>query len=114
MSVVDDYLSSLSGEEKDTLAHMYGMVRQVVPEATEEMSYAMPAFKYKGKGLVAIMVNKNFLSLYPFGSVERLSVDVSAFEQTSGSIHFSLEKPIPNDLLKQIVLARKAQIDSKS
>jgi len=73
----------------------------------------MPSFKYKGKSLVAIMANKNFLSLYPFGSIDKLGVDVSAFEQTSGSIHFTLDRPLPDKLLRQIVLARKHQIDKK-
>ena len=74
MSVVDDYLKSLSGPEKQTFAHMYDVVRHMVPSATEELSYAMPAFKYKGKGLVAIMVNKDFMSLYPFGAVEKARI----------------------------------------
>lgn len=112
MSVIDDYLASLSGPAKTTIEHMYGIVRKMVPNATEELSYAMPAFKYKGKGLVAIMSNKEFLSLYPFGAVDRLGVDVSAYERTSGSIHFSADKPIPDDLLRQIVTARMQQIDT--
>jgi uncharacterized protein YdhG (YjbR/CyaY superfamily) len=90
---------------------MYGIVRQMVPGATEELSYAMPAFKYKGKGLVAIMANKKFLSLYPFSAVDKLGVDLSAFERTSGSIHFSLDKPIADDLLCKIITARLRQID---
>lgn len=111
MSVVDDYLASLKGNEKNIVEHMYSVVRQMVPDAAEELSYAMPAFKYRGRGLVAIMVNKNFLSLYPFCSIKRLEVDVSAFEHTTGSIHFSQDKPLPDDLLKAIIEARKQQID---
>ena len=112
MSVIDGYLATLSETERATIEHMYGIVRQMVPTATEELSYAMPAFKYKGKGLVAIMANKEFLSLYPFGAVARLGVDLSAYECTSGSIHFSLDKPIPDDLLRHIIAARMRQIDT--
>jgi uncharacterized protein YdhG (YjbR/CyaY superfamily) len=111
MSVIDDYLKTLTGPDKATVEHMYALVREMVPDVTEELSYNMPAFKYKGKGLVAVMVNKNFLSLYPFGAVKRLGVDVSAFEQTDGSIHFSADKPISDDLLREIIQARKQQIE---
>lgn len=111
MSVIDEYLASLSGREKATIEHMYGVVRQMVPEAAEELSYAMPAFKYKGKGLVAVMSNKNFLSLYPFGAVDKLGIDLSTFECTSGSIHFSADKPIADNLLREIITARLRQID---
>jgi uncharacterized protein YdhG (YjbR/CyaY superfamily) len=90
---------------------MYAVVRELVPNVTEELSYAMPAFKYKGKGLVAIMSNKNFLSLYPFGAVEKLGLDLSAYEQTSGSVHFSTTNPISDELLQKIIAARMRQID---
>lgn len=97
---------------KQLLSIFYALARQLVPNATEEMSYAMPSFKYKGKGLVAIMANKNFLSLYPFGSIEKLHVDVSDFEQTSGSVHFTTSKPISDKLFTEIIKARLGQIDS--
>ena len=112
MSVVDDYLATQSGREQTILAHMYDIVRQLVPEATEELSYALPAFKYKGKGLVAIVTNKNFLSLYPFSSIDKLGIDLSAFEQTSGSIHFTPDKPIPDDLFTTIIQTRQRHIES--
>jgi uncharacterized protein YdhG (YjbR/CyaY superfamily) len=72
MTVIDEYLASLSGKDKQVIEHMYAVVREMVPDATEELSYAMPAFKYKGKGLVAIMANKEFMGLYPFGNIENL------------------------------------------
>lgn len=112
MSVIDNYLARLSGPEKTLIEHMYGIVRQMAPDATEELSYAMPAFKHKGKGLVAIMANKNFLSLYPFGAVDKLGIDLSAYECTTGSIHFSVDKPIPDDVLRRIVAARLQQINN--
>ncbi len=112
MSIIDEYLLSLSGPKKAIVQQMYGTVRQMVPDATEEFSYAMPTFKYKDKGLVAIIANKNFLSLYPFCSVEKLGVNVAAFEQTKGSIHFSVENPISDNLFKKIINARIQQIES--
>lgn len=111
MSVIDDYLASLNGSAKATITHMYDIVREMVPDAAEEMSYAMPAFKYKGKSLVAIMVNKNFLSLYPFCGLSRLGLDLSNYETTTGSIHFTSENPIPDELLRQIIAARLEQIE---
>jgi uncharacterized protein YdhG (YjbR/CyaY superfamily) len=114
MSVIDDYLASLNGPERSVIEHMYDIVRQLVPDATEELSYAMPAFKYKGKGVIAIMANKNFMSLYPFGSVEKLGLDLSDYEQTNGSVHFTADKPIPDELLSQIVQTRMRQIEKLS
>lgn len=105
MSVIDDYLATLSGTEKDIVAHMYDVVREAVPNATEELSYAMPAFKHQGKAFIAIMVNKDFMSMYPFGAVEQLGLDLSNFECTSGSIHFTQQNPVSDDLLRKIIAA---------
>ncbi len=112
MSVIDDYLSKLDQTKRPIVENMYSIIRKTVPTATEELSYGMPAFKYKGKGLIAIMANKNFLSLYPFGSIERLGLDLSAYECTTGSIHFSVDTPIPDNLLRKIITARLQQIEA--
>ena len=69
-----------------------------MPAATEELCYAMPAFTYQGKGLIAIMANKQFLSLYPFCSLDRLGLDLSTYETTKGSLHFSADRPLPDGL----------------
>jgi uncharacterized protein YdhG (YjbR/CyaY superfamily) len=111
MSIVDDYLATLSGGKQRLVRHMYEVVRYLVPTATEEFSYGMPAFKHQGKGLVAVMANKQFLSLYPFCALERLELNLSEFDCTSGSIHFSPDKPISDDLLRQIIAARKRLIE---
>jgi len=113
MSVIDEYVASLSGPAKTIVEHLNTIVRQMVPEASEETYYGMPAFKYRNKGLVSILANKDFLSLYPFCALDRLGLDLSAFETTKGSIHFSLEKPLSDDLLKQILKARLHQIEVK-
>lgn len=111
MTVIDEYLQTLDAPSRDVVAHMYDVARQLAPDTTEELSYNMPALRYKGKSLISIMVNKNFLSIYPFCAVERLGLDLSMFETTSGSIHFTLANPLSDDLLREIVTARMRQID---
>lgn len=106
MSVVDDYLATLVGPERAVLAHLYAVVRATVPDATEELSYNMPAFKQNGKALISIMANKNFLSVYPFSNLEPLGLDFSAYETTKGSIHFSVDKPISDEFLREIIKVR--------
>jgi len=48
MSVVDDYVAGLQGEEQRLITHMYEMVRAIVPDAEAGISYGMAAYKYKG------------------------------------------------------------------
>jgi uncharacterized protein YdhG (YjbR/CyaY superfamily) len=110
MSVIDDYLATRKEPERSTIERMYTIIREMVPAAAEEISYGMPAFKYKNYGLMAVMVTKHGLSLYPFCAIKRLGVDLSEFETTTGSIHFTAEHPLPDDLLRNIISARLRQI----
>ncbi|TAH36293.1 DUF1801 domain-containing protein [Candidatus Saccharibacteria bacterium] len=110
MSVIDDYLATVEGSKAAVLEHMYVVVREAMPEATEELSYNMPTFKWRGKGVIAILSNKNFLSIYPFCNHDRLGLDLSSYETTKGSIHFTPEHPVPDDLLRAIIAARQQQI----
>lgn len=111
MSVIDEYVDGLSGQEKIIVEHMNHIIRLTVMSATEEKYYGMPSFKYKGKGLISILVNNRFLSLYPYCAVEKLKVDLSSYDVTKGSIHFSLDRPISDELLQQILHARREMIE---
>lgn len=112
--MIDDYLQTLSGETKTLITHMYKVLRPILPaECTEGLSYGMPAITYKGKGVVAIMARKQFVSIYPFSGrvVSELQAELQAFEYTSGSIHCTPEHPVPDALLCQIVTSRLAALE---
>lgn len=109
MSAIDDYLKNVVGPERDVLSHLYAVVRQTVPEATEVISYNMPAFALHGKAFLSIVANKSFMSVYPFSNLEPLGLDVSGYETTKGSIHFTIDNPISDDLLRAIIQARLAK-----
>jgi uncharacterized protein YdhG (YjbR/CyaY superfamily) len=113
MSVVDEYLAMLSGKQKQVAQHMYDVARALTPGVKEEFKYNLPTLTYKGKGVASIMANRDFMSYYPFCNHETLGVDVSAYQTTKGSIHFSASKPLPDGLIAQLVTARLAQIDAK-
>ena len=111
MTIIDEYVATLKGKEKAIIEHMNDVVRKMVPDATEEVFYGMPSFKYRDKGLISILATKKFLSLYPYCAVERLGLDLSAHEGTKGSVHFTPEKPISDELLRDILSARMRMIE---
>ena len=114
--VVAEYLSGLDGPDRAALERVYTVALDVVPEATEGTSYAMAALLYQGKGLVASVRGKSFLSLYPYsGSVLAAVADaLGDFETTPGSVHYSADHQLPEDVLRRIVEARRAEIDAKT
>lgn len=112
---VSTYLSTFDGPDRAALERIYTIAREVVPEATEGMSYAMAALIYRGKGLVATVRAKKFLSLYPYsGAVIAATLDLlDGFETTTGSIHYSADHQLPEAVVRRIIEARRAEIDDR-
>jgi len=111
MSVIDDYLDKYSGPEKAELEKVRSIVKAAVPEAEEVITYAMPGFKYKGKYLVAFSIFKDHLGLFPTsGPIETLKDKLTDFKTSKGGIQFTPKKPIPESLIKEIILTRLAEI----
>ena len=113
MMQFDEYVRTLTPAEQVEFVRIKAVVLKLAPAATQGVSYAMPAFIYNGKALLSAMVNKKFLSIYPFSGkvVDQLREKLIDFEYTSGSIHFTLAQPIPEALLEDIIRARMAEID---
>ena len=85
-------------------------IRSVVPaEATEIISYKIPAFKHK-KVLVWYAAFTNHCSLFPTKAVlEAFKDELKGFTVSKGTIQFPLNKPMPIALIKKLVKARVEQ-----
>ena len=111
---VDEYLAGVPQPARGTLNKMRAAIRSAVPaEATETISYGMPAFKHKGV-LVWFAAFSNHCSLFPTASViEAFKNELKGFSTSKGTIHFPTDKPLPAALVKKMVKLRVAQIESK-
>ena len=89
-------------------------IRSVVPaDATETISYGIPAFKYKGS-LLWFAAFSSHCSLFPTASViEMFKNDLKGYSTSKGTIHFPTDKPLPAALVKKMVKARVRQVQSK-
>jgi len=111
---VDEYLECVPEPARSTLNKIRAAIRSAVPpEATETISYRIPAFKYKGV-LVWFAAFSNHCSLFPSASVvEAFKNELKGFSTSKGTIHFPTDKPLPTALVKKLVKARVAQNESK-
>ena len=85
-------------------------IRSVLPaEATEAISYGIPAFKYNGP-LVWFAAFSNHCSLFPGASVIRaFKKELERYEISKGTIQFPVDKPLPASLVKKMVKMRLAE-----
>jgi uncharacterized protein YdhG (YjbR/CyaY superfamily) len=111
---VADYLAGVPEPARSTLNKVRAAIRDAAPaEATEIISYGIPAFKYNGV-LVWYAAFENHCSLFPTASViEAFKKELKAFTLSKGTIQFPTNKPLPSALIKKMVKARVAQIESK-
>ncbi|HUC55238.1 MAG TPA: DUF1801 domain-containing protein [Candidatus Cybelea sp.] len=110
----DEYIAALPEPARTTLHKMRAAIRSIVPpEATEIISYGIPAFKYKGV-LVWFAGFSNHCSLFPKASViEAFKKDLKGFTTSKGTIQFPVDKPLPTALIQKLVKARVAEVASK-
>jgi uncharacterized protein YdhG (YjbR/CyaY superfamily) len=112
---VDEYLAGVPEPARSTLNKMRAAIRSAVPrEATETISYRMPAFKYSKGVLVWYAAFSDHCSLFPTASViEEFESELKGFSTSKGTIHFPMDKPLPTALITKLVKARVAQSESK-
>ncbi|HLK08198.1 MAG TPA: DUF1801 domain-containing protein [Candidatus Angelobacter sp.] len=104
---VDQYLAAVPKPARSALDQIRAAIRSVVPpEATEIISYKIPAFKHK-KVLVWYAAFSNHCSLFPTAAlIEAFKNELKDFSTSKGTIHFPLDKPMPVELIKKMVKAR--------
>ena len=104
---IDEYLARVPEPARGTLNKIRAVIRSVAPpEATEAISYGIPAFKYKGV-LVWFAAFSKHCSLFPGSSViEAFKNELKEFSISKGTIQFPVDKPLPAALVKKLVNAR--------
>src|SRR6266511_637983 len=105
---VEDYLASLPEDQRVALEKLRKTIRAAAPEATETISYQMPAFKNQGRFLVSYAAFKDHCSFFPASNavMEALGEELKPYFSGKGTLRFTTDKPLPAALVKKIVKAR--------
>ena len=111
---IDEYIGSFPEHVQRVLEKLRATVREATPEALEPISYDMPTFNLNGERLVYFSAWKNHIGFYsiPEGN-EAFKKELSPYAGEKGSLRFPLDKPIPYDLVKKIVMFRMREIQQK-
>jgi uncharacterized protein YdhG (YjbR/CyaY superfamily) len=111
---VDEYLAGIPEPARTTLNRIRAAIRSAAPtEATETISYGIPAIKYNGV-LLWFAAFSDHCSLFPTASViEKFKSDLKRYSTSKGTIQFPTDKPLPAALIRKMVKARVAQMEGK-
>lgn len=103
---IDEYIAGFPPDIQAILEHIRATIRNAAPEAQETISYQMPTFTLKGN-LVHFAAFKKHIGFYPTPSgTEQFQQQIAGYKAAKGSIQFPLDKPIPYDLIREIVTFR--------
>lgn len=110
-ATVDDYLAALPDDRRAAMETLRQTIRAAAPDATELISYLMPAFKSHGTFLVSYAAFKKHYSLFPASGavVEALGDELTPYLAGKGTIRFPANQPIPVDLVTRILEVRVAE-----
>jgi uncharacterized protein YdhG (YjbR/CyaY superfamily) len=111
----DEYLARVPEPAQSTLEKVRAAIRSAAPrDATETISYGMPAFKYKGV-LVWFAAFKNHCSFFPMNSsvIKAFRSELKGCQISKGTIRFPVDKPLSAALVKKLVKARIAAKERK-
>ena len=103
-TTVDEYIAAQSSEARPRLRELRSIIRDAVPEATESISYGMPAYKLEGRA-VFFAAAKRHCALYgaPLGD---FADQLSGYKTSKGTLQLPLDQPVPAGLVRGLVLAK--------
>ena len=110
---VDEYVATFPRNVQVILQEMRQAVKEAAPEAEEVISYQMPAFKQNGI-VVYFAAFKDHIGFFPTASgIEAFKEKLTDFKISKGTVQFPLSKPIPTELVKEMVRFRVKENLSK-
>lgn len=110
MPVIDDYLDKhATPPQRAELERIRQIAKRLVPDAEEVISYGIPTLKYKGKHLLYFAAFKNHMSVFPGSQLSeeiQNKLDLSKFKVAKGTIQFTEANPLPESIIKELVMNR--------
>ena len=112
---VDDYINSQSKESQIILQELRTIIKEAVPETVEIPNYKVPSFTLipgtKPEQQLMIVAYAKYVSFYPFqATIDHFTNDLKGFDLGKGTVKFQFNKPLPKELIKQMVKFRKEEI----
>jgi len=107
-ATIDQYLEQVPEDRRQALQSLRARIRAIVPNVEECISYRIPAFRLNGAVIAGFCATAKGCSYFPFSgsTLKTLGRDLTHYEQTKSSLHFTPEKPLPSALLRKLIRAR--------
>ena len=103
---IDEYIDGYPDKVRKILQKIRKTIQKAAPNATEVISYQMPAFK-TNRVLIYFAAHEKHIGLYPAPrGVAAFKKELAAYAGGKGTVQFPLDQPVPYDLITRIVKYR--------
>ncbi len=110
LTTIDEYVKTFPADIQAILESVRQTIRKAAPEATETISYGIPTFDLNGKHLVHFACWKHHISVYPLPAGDgAFQLRIAPYKRVKSTLHLPLDKPIPRDLLGELVTFLKRE-----
>jgi uncharacterized protein YdhG (YjbR/CyaY superfamily) len=108
---IDDYLALVPPQSKLILGEIRKIIRINVPNATETISYQMPAFKLS-RTFIYFAAFKKHIGIYPTVKGDKTLTDaLLPYYGEKGNLKFPLDQPMHYELIGRVVVTLAKQYD---
>ncbi len=106
---IDEYIAQFPEAVQKILESLRGVIKEAAPDAREKISYQMPTFDFHGN-LVHFAAFSKHIGFYPAPSgIEAFKEQLSGYKGAKGSVQFPIDKPLPYELIREMVKYRVAE-----
>ncbi len=98
-----EYASSLAAGARSSLDEIRETIAAALPNATETISYGLPAFEIDGKKLVWFAAFKKHVGFYPgSATIAKFANQLTRYKTAKGSVQFPYDSPLPRTLVSRM------------
>lgn len=103
-SSVDAYIASFEEPARSVLESLRRTILELIPGASETISYGIPTVTVDGKYVVYFAGWKHHVSLYPIPLVDvEMQETLARYRSGKGTLRFPLGEPMPETLIRGVV-----------
>lgn len=110
---VDEYLAAGPEPQKTTLSALRAMLAAILPNAEEDISYGVPAFKVDGNAVAGYAYARGHCSYFPHSGSVIDSVEpelLEGYDRSKGTLRFPVDQPPDEALVRRLVELRLAML----
>ena len=105
-SSIDEYINSFPEITHEKLTEIRNLIKELVPEAKEKISYQMPAFTLNGMLLYFAGYTRH-IGFYPgANTIEVFRNELAAYKTSKGTVQFLLNQALPIELITRMIRFR--------